>query len=314
MKLEFQRLLTDTRLIKRLIIVVGALLVVVAIAFGGYYYYDRFYSSQPTKMEMAIKDAEQALVQDPQNLDKRMDVAEVYLFNSRYADAIEYAGQVLLIDDENQRAWIVLGLGYAMKNEPAAAIEPLTKYYDANKDGNMPGLNRTLHAAAYYLGDSYLKLGQPEKAVEPLENAVRWSKTDADALYKLGIVYTELEKYEDALAVFSYATAFVPDYQEVYEGMAEIFSRINEPDLLNYAKGMVAYSKKDYKSAIDLLLKSAQAKSDFAPTFSGLGLAYEAEGDLEKSLGAFETALKLDSTNLTAQQGQQRVQVLINKK
>ena len=55
--------------------------------------------------------------------------------------------------------------------------------------------------------------------------------------------------------MFTYATAFVPDYQEAYEAMAEVFTLIQEPDYNNYAQGMVAYAKKDYKTAIDLLLK-----------------------------------------------------------
>ena len=171
-----------------------------------------------------------------------------------------------------------------------------------------------LQTSAYYLGDSYLKLGQPDKAIEPLENDVKWSKTDADAMYKLGLVYTEVKNYSDAIAMFTFSTAFVPDYREAYEGMAKVYTLTQKPELVDYAQGMVAYSKKDYKTATDLLLKSAQVKSDFAPTFAGLGLAYEASGELQKSIGAFETALKLDQYNLTAQQGRQRVETLSNKK
>jgi tetratricopeptide (TPR) repeat protein len=314
MKLDIQKLTTDTRLLKRLIILVGALLVVAIISFGGYYYYDRYYSNKPKSMDQTIKNAEQAVTADPKNLQKRIDLAELYLFNSRYSDAITGANQVLLTDPQNQHAWLVLGLSYAMMGNPSPAIEPLQKYFDANKNSDMPGLNKTLQTAAYYLGDSYLKLGQPDKAVEPLENAVRWSKTDADAMYKLGVVYTDLKKYNDALAMFSYATAFVPDYREVYEGMAVVFTQTNEPDYLNYANGMVAYTTKDYQTATSLLLKSAQAKPDFAPTFAGLGLVYEAETDLLKARDAYDTALKLDQNNLTAQQGKQRVEILINKK
>jgi tetratricopeptide (TPR) repeat protein len=314
MKLDIQRLTTDTRLLKRLIILVGLLLVVAIIAFGAYYYYDRYYSSKPKTMEQTIKNAEKALSEDPKNPEKRMDLAELYLFNSRFADAISNADQVLLTDPQNQRAWLVLGLGYAMKGDPSPSIEPLQKYYDANKNNDMPGLNKTLQTAAYYLGDSYLKMGQPEKAIDPLENAVRWSKTDADSMYKLGVAYTALKKYDDALAMFTYATAFVPDFREAYEGMAVVFSQTNEPDYLNYANGMVAYTKKDYNTALTLLLNSAQGKPNFAPIFAGLGLVYESETDLPKSRDAYDTALKLDQTNLTAQQGRQRVEILINKK
>ena len=314
MKLDIQKLTTDTRLLKRLIILVGVLLVVAIISFGVYYYYDRYYSSKPKAMEQTIKNAEQALTLDPKNPEKRMDLAEMYLFNNRYTDAIADANQVLLTDPQNQRAWLVLGLGYAMKGDPSPAIEPLQKYYDANKNSDMPGLNKTLQTAAFYLGDSYFKMGQPEKAVEPLENTVKWSKTDADSMCKLGMVYTALKKYDDALAMFTYATAFVPDFREAYEGMAVVFTQTNEPDYLNYANGMVAYTKKDYKTAVSLLLKSAQAKPNFAPIFAGLGLVYEAEADLLKARDAYDTTLKLDQTNLAAQQGRQRVEILINKK
>jgi tetratricopeptide (TPR) repeat protein len=314
MKLVIQNLLTDTRLLKRLIIVIGLLLVVAVIGFGGYYYYDRFYSSKPKAMDLTVQKAEQALVQDPSNPTKRLDLAQLYLVNGRYADAIQYTNQVLVVDANDQRAWLILGLSQAMKGDPAAAVEPLQKYYDANKDSSMPGLNRTLQSAAYYLGESYYKLGQADKAVDPLENAVKWSKTDADAMYELGLVYTAQKNYDGALQMFTFATAFVPDYREAYEGMSKVFSLTQNQDLANYAQGMVAYSKKDYATAITFLLKSAAAKSDFAPTFAGLGLTYEATGDLQKSIGAFETALKLDQNNLTAQQGRQRVEILINKK
>jgi tetratricopeptide (TPR) repeat protein len=313
MKLDIRNLLTDTRQLKRLIIVVGALLVVAVIAFGGYYYFDRFYSSRPKDADASIQKAQQALLQDPGNNDKRLNLARLYLMNNRPNDAIKYTNQVLISDPTNQPAWLVLGMSYALKDDPKSAIEPLQKYYDANKDSSMPGLNRELQASAYYLGDSFLKLGKPDQAEDPLVNAVRWSKTDADAMYKLGLVYSAQKKYDGALQMFSYATAFVPDYREAYEAMAKVFTENKQADLLNYAQGMVAYTQKDYKTAIDLLIKSSQAKSDFAPTFAGLGLAYEGMGDLEKSVDAYATALKLDPSNLTAQQGKQRVETLINK-
>jgi tetratricopeptide (TPR) repeat protein len=314
MKLGIQRLTPDAKLLRRLIILVSLLLVVAVIGFGAYYYYDRYYSSKPKAMDLTIQKAEQALAADPKNVDRRMDLAELYLVNNRIVDAIANANQVLLTAPENQRAWLVLGVGYAMKGDPSSAVEPLQKYYDANKNSSMPGLNKKLQTAAYYLGDSFYKLGQPEKAIEPLENNVNWSKTDSDTMYELGLVYTNLKKYNDALQMFTFATAFVPNYLEAYEGMAKIFALTNEPAYLDYANGMVAYSKKDYPTAISLLMKSAQAKPDFAPTFAGLGMTYEAQADLLKSRDAFDAALKLDQTNLAAQQGKQRVEILINKK
>jgi tetratricopeptide (TPR) repeat protein len=314
MKLDFRKMIADTRTLERLILAVGILLVVAVIGFGVYYYIDRFHTDKQTTMDLSIQQAEQELAKDPQNSEKRLELANIYLINSRYQDARRLAQDVLLVEPDNQQSWLILGVSLALDGKPDEAIEPLQKYYDANKDSEMPGLNRTLHTAAYYLGDSYYRTGQLEKAVEPLENAVIWSKTDADAMYKLGIVYSATERYDDALAMFTYATAFVPDYKEAYQGMVEVFTKINEPDYLNYANGMVAYTEKDYNKAIELLLKAAEAKPDFAPAFAGLGLAYEAVKDLQKSKDAYTAALKLDQSNLTAQQGLQRVDILINQK
>ncbi len=314
MKLDWKKWSTDERLLKRLIIMVSALVVLVIVAFAGYYYYDRYYSAKPKAMDVNIQKAEQAVTLDPKNLDKRLDLANLYLINNRFTEAIANATQVLQQDPQNQKGWLILGLGYAMISKPEAAVEPLQKYYDANKNSPMPGLNKTLQTAAYYLGVSYYKMGQVDKAAEPLENAVGWAKTDADAMYQLGLVYTAQKNYNDALAMFTYATTLVPDYREAYEGMANVFTQTNQTDLVNYAQGMVSYSNKDYAKAVELLLKSVQAKADFSPAFSGLGLSYEALGDLQQAKVAFDTALKLEQTNLTAQQGSQRVANLLNKK
>lgn len=312
-KIDIQNWVTDTRRLTRLIMVIGVLLVVTVIAFGGYYYYDRYHSSKPSTLQTNLVQAEQAVAQDPTNAEKRAALAELYMFNARYDDAIAKAGEVMVAAPDNQRAWLVLGMSYAFKGDAPSSIEPLQKYVDANKDVDMPGLNRGLQAAAYYLGDSYLKLGQAEKAVEPLTNAVQWSKTDADAMYKLGVAWTKTNKYDDALLMFHSAVAFVPNFSEAYEGMAEVYQIKNQPGYVKYAQGMVAYSKKDYPAAIDLLTQSTQAEPEFAPAFAGLGLAHEAQGSWEQALSAYTTAAKLDVNNLTASHGLDRVNKLLNK-
>ena len=58
---------------------VSLLLGVVILGFGAYYYYDRYYSPKPKTMDLAIQKAEQALVLDPKNADKRLDLAQADL-------------------------------------------------------------------------------------------------------------------------------------------------------------------------------------------------------------------------------------------
>lgn len=308
-----ERLFSTNNQIQRIIVLLGIAIVLAVVSFGGYYYYDRYYSSQPGVVEQTLAEAEQAVRDDPQNAEKRLSLAEKYMAALRYDEALAQANQVSSSDPENQVAWLVIGVSNASTGKPAEAIEPLTKLYEARKDEEMPGLDRQLQTAAYYLGDSYLQLGQPEKAVVPLEMGAGWSGTDADVLYKLGLAYSGIQEYDKAAAVLQRATAFVPDFLEVYQAMVTVYESSSQPDLVTYARGMVAYSQKDYDTALDLLLKAVQAQPGFAPASAGLGLTYEAMGDLKNAKASYETAAMLDPTNYTASQGVLRTEAALKK-
>lgn len=308
-----ERLFSSTYQIQRIVIYVGIAFVLAAVSFGSYYYYDRYYTNQPEIAHQTVAEAEQAVRDDPGNLEARMNLAEAYMISRRFDDALVQANQVLEVEAENQRAWLVIGVANANTGKPSDAIDPLTKFVNARKDGEMPGLDTQLQSAAYYLGDSYLQLGQPDKAVEPLEQAVVWSQTDADSLYKLGMAYSGIQDYENAVLVLQRATVFVPDFREAYEAMANAYEAGGYPDLIPYARGMVAYSQKDYPAAIDLLLKTLQAQPTFSPAFTGLGMTYEAMGDLQNAKTNYETAVTLTPDDFTASQGILRLEAALKK-
>jgi tetratricopeptide (TPR) repeat protein len=314
MKSKSKGILSDTHQLTRITILAGIVLVLVVISFGGYYYYDRYYNQpQPDTQEMSVAHAEQAVRDNPDDLEKRMALAEVYMLYQRYQDAITQAQQVLSSQPDNQRGWLVIGVASANTGKPSDAIDPLTSFVNARKDEEMPGLDKSLQTAAYYLGDSYLQLGKPQEAVEPLTQAVNWSQTDADAMYKLGMAYAAIQDYPKAVNMFSAATTFVPDFLEAYDAMAAAYDAAGKPDYGDYARGMSAYAKKDYKNAIDLLTKSAQAQPGHAPTFAGLGMVYEALGNLQEARASYQAAMQLDPNNFTASKGIERVEKLINK-
>jgi tetratricopeptide (TPR) repeat protein len=308
-----KKLFSSTYQLQRIVILMGVALVLAVVSFGGYYYYDRYYTPQPKSADVMLSEAEKAVREKPDDPEVRLNLAETYMINNRFDDAIALAKQVMDAYPDNQRAWFVFGVANALDGKPADAVGPLQKYMDANVDSDMPGLNKSLQSAAYYLGDSYMHLNQPDKAVAPLEKVVEWSQTDADAMYKLGMAYLGVKKYEEAVSMFQSATIFVPNYTECYEGMAVSFESLKELDYADYARGMVAYSKKDYQTALPLLLKAAQTKTDFTPVYDGLGLTYEALGDLKNAKTSYEAAIKLSSNDFTATTGLQRVNVLLNK-
>lgn len=308
-----EKLFSSTYQLQRIVILMAIALVLAVISFGSYYYYDRYYNPQPKSADVMLSEAEKAVKDKPDDPDVRLNLAETYMVNNRFDDAIDVTRQVMEAYPENQRAWFVFGIANALGGKPAEAIDPLQKFLDANKDAEMPGLNKTLQSAAYYLGDSYLRLNQPDKAVTPLENAVNWSETDADAMYRLGMAYIGVKRYEEALGMFQAATRFVPNFTECYQGMVVAFEALNAPDYADYARGMVAYSTKDYENALTLLKASSEKIADFPPVHNGLGLTYEALGDLQNAKTSYETAAKLDPNDFAASTGLERVEALLKK-
>lgn len=306
-------MLSSTKQLQRIVILTGVLLVLVTGSFAGYYYYDRYYRSQPDSRAASIVEAEAAVKNEPGNHNLRLNLAEQYMINNRFDEALDQANQVLILEPENQRAWFLIGVSNAMKGNTEQAIEPLQKFLDANKNADMPGLNRPLMAAAYYLGDSYLKLNQPDKAVPVLEMNLEWSKSDADTMYKLGVAYTGVKEYEKALHILYKATQFVPDFKEAYQQMAVIFKETNQPALQAYANGMVYFCEKDFQKSKELLLSSIEGAPQSVPSYTGLGLVYEALKDYQNAKTIYETAIKMDNKDISAINGLSRVTILLKK-
>ena len=172
----------------------------------------------------------------------------------------------------------------------------------------MAGTDVALEAAYYFLGESYLRLGQPVDAIQQLEAALLISPVDADALYQLGLAYQADGQPELAVQRYQKAVRLVPDFIEVYQAMVDSYSALGRPDHVTYAQGMVAFGQKDYQAAVSNLERATEALPDFGPAFLGLGLAYEHLGNLPQALWAVERALELDPGDFAAQQAHGRIQ------
>lgn len=300
----FNRLLSDSNQLARIVIYTGVALILAAISFGSYYYKDRYSSpgEDISPGEQSLMELEAAVKNDPQNLDLRLALAESYLTSGNYESAILQSQEVIKAAPEMDGALFILGLSHASLRQYDHAILPLTKFAEIREQTEMANMDQLLETALYFLGESYMQTGRPLDAIPPLSRALEINRTDADAMYKLATAYTQTGQHTEAVIYYEKATLFVPDFAEVYAGLAESYAALGEAGKAGYARGMLAYSLGDFEAARQELEQAVSILPDHAPVYVGLGLTYEKLGDLSKAKSAVDTALLLEPNNFMAQQ------------
>ncbi len=307
-----QQWLNDPRRLKQAAILLAGLVGVVFLAFAGFYVWDRYVRlGDQSVIERQIATLEAAIREDPQDPARRVALAEYYLGKGMYSQAVDQAEQVLRAYPENQGALLVAGIAYNQMGQYDKVLEPLEKFVELRKDSPMAKTDMALETAYYFLGESYLEVGQPEKAVPALEGALAIERTDADALYKLGQAHLALNQPDQAVEALQRAVRLVPDFAEAYAALIEAYTALGQTDYVTYARGMQAYARQDYVTARTHLEQATQALSDFAPAWVGLGLTYEQLGQIEPAMQAIEHALQLDPNDLLAQQAYGRLHTVL---
>jgi tetratricopeptide (TPR) repeat protein len=244
-------------------------------------------------IEREISRLERMVEQNPDDPDRRVELALLYSTAGSYQQAIAQLRVALELDESHQGALVALGDVYMELQRYGDAIEPYTKVVELNKDNPMRGISQQLEGVYYYLGVAYFNLGRPEDAVHSLEEALGIDKTDADAWYMLGRAYQHLGEFPKAIDSFAEAVRFVPDFTEAYQGLAQCYERTGESNFATYAQAMASYSLGSTGEAIRQLESVVATAPDFAEAYLGLGLAYEKEGQLDKAISSYEKALRL---------------------
>ena len=308
--MKLRDLFKDSHQITRIIILTGIALVLMVISFGSYYYVDRYVdrSGNVSPVQQSISDLEQAVRENPSDVELRLSLAETYMASGSYESAIAQAEQVYRADSENERALFVMGISLASTAQYEQAIEPLKKFAAIREDGAMANSDMALETALYFLGESYLQTELEQESIPVLERALEINRTDADAMYKLGQAYALVGRHTEAISSYENAIRFVPDFVEVYQGMVESYLALDQPNHAAYARGMLAYSIKDYEGARVELEQVIVTEPDYVPAYLGLGLTYEQLGDAQNALAYADLTLQLDPNSQAALQLKGRVE------
>src|SRR5687768_1428954 len=175
-------------------------------------------------------------------------------------------------DAADGTGWMILGLVESQRGRDAAAVEAFTKAKE---------LRPTDAMAAYYLGQSLVLVGQPEKAAGAFEEAIARKPPQVDLLeifQALGRVHQRAQRPEEALAVWSRLEKLFPGDARVQEQIAITLVEEGQPaQALPRYEALAKTTTDDYRRTV-FRIEAAELKVK-------LNRASEGIADLEQLIG-----------------------------
>lgn len=189
-------------------------------------------------------------------------------------------------------------------NASVKKSEPVPTFTDAN--------------IAFAEGNKYYDANETDKAIEAYKQAVKLNPDLAEAYFKLGVVYSLVEKEKEGeveVKVNEPAPAKTPkkgkevakkkDSEKAFEEAIKAYKKIlakNPKDDVAYFNIGRSYNKlNDDKEAQKAILQAVKLKPDDSEYQTELGAILIKFAKYEEALNVLKKALKLDETNSQAQ-------------
>ncbi len=163
------------------------------------------------------------------------------------------------------------------------------------------GLTRFPPYVLAAVGDAYLSLHQPQRAVDLLEQAIKEYPGDLDARYSLYYAYLESGQYEKSLAHIDSLNASLPQWTQT-PGNQQRHLNLNKLYAQTIAAMARAYVGKLNVAERRLSTQLAQVPAN-TDVRNALGRVYLWRGWPRLALGEFHTVLALEPENLGARMG-----------
>jgi tetratricopeptide (TPR) repeat protein len=280
---------------------IALLVFVVFVAFVAFYVFDRYNPIAPAPMvDRQIVAAEAAVQAAPEDIAARGALADLYVSDERWADAVAQYDAIIATGKDEELARIGRARAYEALGDPEGAIADWARVVEIALPGEMAAVDPSLALAYYKLGTLNAAKGDHAAAVENLEKSLGITKSDADTLYALGTEYVATGANDEAIDAFKRATAFVPvGWAEPYTGLAAAYTAKGDADLATWATAMASLAAGDAATA-ETQLKTLLGGSADIDASMGLGLIAESQGRGPDAVPYYQHVLDVDGTNEAA--------------
>lgn len=137
--------------------------------------------------------------------------------------------------------------------------------------------------AWFGLGNAYGEAGQPAKAIEAYQQALRINPEYANAWNNIGVTYDKASQSAKAIETIQHALRIDPEYADAWLNL-----------------GVAYYGAGQSAKAIETLQQALRINPELAEAWNNLGIAYRKVGQPDKAIEAWQQALRIDSENANA--------------
>jgi tetratricopeptide (TPR) repeat protein len=197
--------------------------------------------------------------------DVHLLLAQVYIEQERYSDAVSESREALRINPESIEALNFSGIALRRSNRLDEAIEKYRAIL-----ARKPDHSQTL----YNLGIAYCKKGALSKAEESYRRAIEARPRFAEALSNLGELYLRLDRDGEAESALRKAVEVDPRYPLAYTNLAE-----------------VEFRRRDFEKALELTEKALALDAQLPGAHNMRGKIFHKRKDLAGAKEEFRKAL-----------------------
>jgi protein O-mannosyl-transferase len=184
---------------------------------------------------------------------------------------------VIKINPEEGMAYNNLAVEYLEQKKYDSAVDALK--YALKYRETYPEYYRSYHN----MGKACSESGKKEVAIQYYDTAVSIVPEFSDAIFGRGLTYTEMGKYDNAIADFT-----------------RILKRINPRHAESYYSRAIAYNKKNMKdSAVADYTSAIGVRPDYAEAFTNRGNIYFTLGNMDAAISDYSVSLKFNPDNGT---------------
>ena len=232
--------------------------------------------------DKAISVYKSILIEFPDNLNANLYMAQCLQAKGDNTKALDSYEKVLSLDPTNSE--IRQEITSIKRN--SMTPEQLLVYMETNSQ-----VDKSMVDILYDYALDYHKKNDVDNAIKFYRSVLKFNQNKPDVYTNIALCYVEKKDYKAAREILTTAKQRFPNNHTISETLNDLSSAIA---LESANDAYEAYSKKDYKKAIELYTAMVPQNKD---TYLGIAASYEGLQDSDNAIIFYKKALELEPNN-----------------